>query len=115
MACVEGGPVGAGLRGYQPEPHRNAFVTTVGGVDYVDDSKATNPGHPATGQHDLVSVRIGDERAQAGPDRGSVDAGGAGERCRGARVGHIVRPGGVNVRGAAQLPAVVAACAPRAQ
>jgi len=35
--------VGAGLRGYQPEPHRNAFVTTVGGVDYVDDSKATNP------------------------------------------------------------------------
>jgi len=35
--------VGAGLRGYQPEPHRNAFVTTVEGVDYVDDSKATNP------------------------------------------------------------------------
>ena len=35
--------IGAGLRGYQPEPHRNAFVTTVEGVDYVDDSKATNP------------------------------------------------------------------------
>jgi len=35
--------VSAGLRGYQPEPHRNAFVTTVEGVDYVDDSKATNP------------------------------------------------------------------------
>jgi UDP-N-acetylmuramoylalanine--D-glutamate ligase len=32
-----------GLAGYVPEPHRNAYVTTVGGVDYVDDSKATNP------------------------------------------------------------------------
>jgi UDP-N-acetylmuramoylalanine--D-glutamate ligase len=35
--------VAAGLRGYQPQPHRNAFVATAGGVDYVDDSKATNP------------------------------------------------------------------------
>jgi UDP-N-acetylmuramoylalanine--D-glutamate ligase len=35
--------VRAGLAGYRPEPHRNAFVTTVEGVDYVDDSKATNP------------------------------------------------------------------------
>ncbi len=33
----------AGLVGYVPEPHRNAPVTTVGGVSYVDDSKATNP------------------------------------------------------------------------
>jgi len=33
----------AGLAGYQPEGHRNAPVATVGGVDYVDDSKATNP------------------------------------------------------------------------
>jgi UDP-N-acetylmuramoylalanine--D-glutamate ligase len=32
-----------GLTGYQPEPHRNAPVATVGGVLYVDDSKATNP------------------------------------------------------------------------
>jgi len=32
-----------GLAGYVPEPHRNAYVTTVAGVDYVDDSKATNP------------------------------------------------------------------------
>ncbi|NUR24253.1 MAG: UDP-N-acetylmuramoyl-L-alanine--D-glutamate ligase, partial [Catenulispora sp.] len=28
---------------YEPEPHRNAYVTTVSGVSYVDDSKATNP------------------------------------------------------------------------
>jgi UDP-N-acetylmuramoylalanine--D-glutamate ligase len=32
-----------GLAGYRPEPHRNAYVDTVAGVDYVDDSKATNP------------------------------------------------------------------------
>ena len=33
----------AGLAGYEPQPHRNAFVATVAGVSYVDDSKATNP------------------------------------------------------------------------
>ncbi|WP_163505545.1 UDP-N-acetylmuramoyl-L-alanine--D-glutamate ligase [Fodinicola acaciae] len=32
-----------GLRGYVPEPHRNALVATVAGVSYVNDSKATNP------------------------------------------------------------------------
>jgi UDP-N-acetylmuramoylalanine--D-glutamate ligase len=35
--------VGDGLRGYRPGPHRNELVGTFGGVDYVDDSKATNP------------------------------------------------------------------------
>jgi UDP-N-acetylmuramoylalanine--D-glutamate ligase len=35
--------VTAGLIGYAPEPHRNAYVATVDGVGYVDDSKATNP------------------------------------------------------------------------
>jgi UDP-N-acetylmuramoylalanine--D-glutamate ligase len=35
--------VAAGIRGYTAEPHRNAKVATVGGVDWVDDSKATNP------------------------------------------------------------------------
>jgi UDP-N-acetylmuramoylalanine--D-glutamate ligase len=46
MARAYGVPVTAiraGLAGYQPEPHRNAFVASVGGVAYVDDSKATNP------------------------------------------------------------------------
>jgi UDP-N-acetylmuramoylalanine--D-glutamate ligase len=37
-----------GLSGYQPEPHRNAQVAVVGGVTWVDDSKATNP-HAALG------------------------------------------------------------------
>jgi UDP-N-acetylmuramoylalanine--D-glutamate ligase len=32
-----------GLRAFQPEPHRISLVRQVGGVDYVDDSKATNP------------------------------------------------------------------------
>ncbi|SNT22276.1 UDP-N-acetylmuramoyl-L-alanine--D-glutamate ligase [Rhodococcoides kyotonense] len=32
-----------GLRTYQVGPHRNAVVRTLGGVTFVDDSKATNP------------------------------------------------------------------------
>jgi UDP-N-acetylmuramoylalanine--D-glutamate ligase len=32
-----------GLRAFQPGAHRIVRVATVGGVDYVDDSKATNP------------------------------------------------------------------------
>ncbi|GAA1792279.1 UDP-N-acetylmuramoyl-L-alanine--D-glutamate ligase [Planosporangium flavigriseum] len=33
----------AGLAGYVPQGHRNAYVATVAHVAYVDDSKATNP------------------------------------------------------------------------
>ncbi len=40
---VPAGAVATGLRDFVPDPHRNAFVASVGGVDYVDDSKATNP------------------------------------------------------------------------
>jgi len=32
-----------GLRGFTPDPHRNALVARVDGVSWVDDSKATNP------------------------------------------------------------------------
>jgi UDP-N-acetylmuramoylalanine--D-glutamate ligase len=35
--------VGAGLRAFVPDRHRNERVAEVGGVGYVDDSKATNP------------------------------------------------------------------------
>jgi UDP-N-acetylmuramoylalanine--D-glutamate ligase len=35
--------VSAGLAAFRPEPHRMALVASVAGVDYVDDSKATNP------------------------------------------------------------------------
>ena len=40
---VDPNSVAAGLRAFVPDPHRNQFVATVAGVDYVDDSKATNP------------------------------------------------------------------------
>jgi UDP-N-acetylmuramoylalanine--D-glutamate ligase len=35
--------VRAGLAAFRPDPHRITLVATVAGVDYVDDSKATNP------------------------------------------------------------------------
>jgi UDP-N-acetylmuramoylalanine--D-glutamate ligase len=35
--------ISAGLAAFHPEPHRIALVGNVAGVDYVDDSKATNP------------------------------------------------------------------------
>ena len=35
--------VRAGLAAFRPDPHRISLVATVAGVDYVDDSKATNP------------------------------------------------------------------------
>ncbi|MBX6387785.1 MAG: UDP-N-acetylmuramoyl-L-alanine--D-glutamate ligase [Frankia sp.] len=40
---VEPAAIAAALSAYRPGAHRNAHVVTVGGVDYVDDSKATNP------------------------------------------------------------------------
>jgi UDP-N-acetylmuramoylalanine--D-glutamate ligase len=46
LARAYGAPaaaVGAGLAAFQPEPHRMSLVATVGGVAYVDDSKASNP------------------------------------------------------------------------
>src|SRR6266568_6508515 len=46
LARAYGAPaaaVSAGLRAFRPDPHRICLVSSVGGVDYVDDSKATNP------------------------------------------------------------------------
>lgn len=46
LASCYGVPASAvrdGLAEYVPEPHRNQFVATVGGIAYVNDSKATNP------------------------------------------------------------------------
>ncbi len=40
---VPAAAVGAGLRGFVPEPHRIADLGRVRGVRWVDDSKATNP------------------------------------------------------------------------
>ena len=46
LARAHGVPAAAvreGLRGFAPEPHRNALVRVLDGVSWVDDSKATNP------------------------------------------------------------------------
>ncbi|GAA0413615.1 UDP-N-acetylmuramoylalanine--D-glutamate ligase [Acrocarpospora corrugata] len=46
LARSHGVPPGAvrqGLADFRPDPHRIAHVARVGDVDYVDDSKATNP------------------------------------------------------------------------
>ncbi|WP_369801010.1 UDP-N-acetylmuramoyl-L-alanine--D-glutamate ligase [Nocardiopsis sp. NRRL B-16309] len=45
-----------GLAAFEPEPHRIAHVATVGGVDYVDDSKATNPHAAAASLNSYGSV-----------------------------------------------------------
>jgi UDP-N-acetylmuramoylalanine--D-glutamate ligase len=45
LARAYGAPpeaIAAGLLAFQPEPHRIALVGNVGGVDFVDDSKASN-------------------------------------------------------------------------
>jgi len=46
LARAYGAPpaaIAGGLTGFRPEPHRMSLVARVGGVDYVDDSKASNP------------------------------------------------------------------------
>jgi UDP-N-acetylmuramoylalanine--D-glutamate ligase len=46
LARAYGVPAAAvreGLRGFRPDGHRIALVAELGGVSYVDDSKATNP------------------------------------------------------------------------
>ncbi|MET7465651.1 UDP-N-acetylmuramoyl-L-alanine--D-glutamate ligase [Nonomuraea sp. NPDC005501] len=42
-AGVPASAVRQGLRDFVPDPHRIAHVARIGEVDYVDDSKATNP------------------------------------------------------------------------
>jgi UDP-N-acetylmuramoylalanine--D-glutamate ligase len=46
LARAYGAPpvaVRAGLAAFKPEPHRMSLVARIAGVDYVDDSKASNP------------------------------------------------------------------------
>jgi len=43
IGCDQAGIV-AGLAGYEPPPHRMAEVATIGGVRFINDSKATNIG-----------------------------------------------------------------------
>ncbi|MFB9802801.1 UDP-N-acetylmuramoyl-L-alanine--D-glutamate ligase, partial [Streptomonospora salina] len=48
--------VRAGLAAFAPEPHRMARLGAVAGVDYVDDSKATNPHAAAAALSAFASV-----------------------------------------------------------
>ena len=40
---VPAAAIGAGLVSFRPQAHRISLVARVGGVDYIDDSKASNP------------------------------------------------------------------------
>ena len=59
-------------RQYQGEPHRVELIATVGGVDYIDDSKGTNVGATVAaidglGQHErahLILIAGGDGKGQ---------------------------------------------------
>ena len=79
--------VSAGLRGFRPDPHRITVVASVGGVEYVDDSKATNP-HAAAASlaayEHVVWVAGGQLKGAAG-DLDDL-AGSAARRLRGAVV-----------------------------
>jgi UDP-N-acetylmuramoylalanine--D-glutamate ligase len=50
------GAVAAGLAAFRPEPHRMSLVARVGGVNYVDDSKASNPHAAAAALNSYPSV-----------------------------------------------------------
>lgn len=52
-------PMLHGLREYAGEPHRVQHVATVGGVDYVDDSKGTNVGATVAALLGLGADRLG--------------------------------------------------------
>jgi UDP-N-acetylmuramoylalanine--D-glutamate ligase len=87
LARAYGAPaaaIRAGLLAFQPDPHRIAYVGTVGGVDYVDDSKATNPhaAAAALGTYDPVIWIAGGLLTGAADDLGQLVAAAAG-RLRG--------------------------------
>jgi len=59
LARAYGAPpdaIAAGLAAFRPEPHRMSLVARVGGVDYVDDSKASNPHAAAAALNSYPSV-----------------------------------------------------------
>ena len=78
--------VRAGLRAFSPGGHRIAHVATVAGVDYVDDSKATNP-HAAA-----ASLRAFDRVVWV-----------AGGLAKGARFDEVVRATSQRLRGVVLL------------
>jgi UDP-N-acetylmuramoylalanine--D-glutamate ligase len=55
-------PLLHGLRDYHGEPHRVELVTTIGGVEYYDDSKGTNVGATVAALNGLGADRGGDSK-----------------------------------------------------
>ncbi|MGW2143875.1 UDP-N-acetylmuramoyl-L-alanine--D-glutamate ligase [Nonomuraea bangladeshensis] len=85
---VPGEAVARGLRDFVPDPHRLALVERVGDVDYVDDSKATNPHAAAAALASYPSVVWV-----------------AGGQLKGADVDDLVRRAAPRLRGAVLLGA----------
>ena len=88
LARAYGAPAAAvspGLLSFRPDPHRIALIGTVRGVDYVDDSKATNPhaAAAALSTYNPVVWIAGGLLKGAADDLGQV-IGAAAERLRGA-------------------------------
>ncbi|NUO97469.1 MAG: UDP-N-acetylmuramoyl-L-alanine--D-glutamate ligase [Nonomuraea sp.] len=83
-----------GLRAFKPDPHRLAHVDRVGEVDYVDDSKATNPHAAAAALSAYPSIVWV-----------------AGGQLKGADVDDLVRRAAPRLRGAVLLGADRAAIA----
>ncbi|MEU4579315.1 UDP-N-acetylmuramoyl-L-alanine--D-glutamate ligase [Nonomuraea sp. NPDC023979] len=77
-----------GLRDFTPDPHRLAHVARVGEVDYVDDSKATNPHAAAAALSSYPSIVWV-----------------AGGQLKGADVDELVRQAAPRLRGAVLLGA----------
>ncbi|MEV4100428.1 UDP-N-acetylmuramoyl-L-alanine--D-glutamate ligase [Nonomuraea sp. NPDC049649] len=77
-----------GLRDFTPDPHRLAHVARVGAVDYVDDSKATNPHAAAAALASYPSIVWV-----------------AGGQLKGADVDDLVRQAAPRLRGAVLLGA----------
>ncbi|MEV4394538.1 UDP-N-acetylmuramoyl-L-alanine--D-glutamate ligase [Nonomuraea sp. NPDC049607] len=83
-----------GLRAFKPDPHRLSHVDRVGDVDYVDDSKATNPHAAAAALSAYPSIVWV-----------------AGGQLKGADVDDLVRRAAPRLRGAVLLGADRAAIA----
>ncbi|MDT4996326.1 MAG: UDP-N-acetylmuramoylalanine--D-glutamate ligase, partial [Pseudonocardiales bacterium] len=66
---VSAAAIAAGLRSFEPDPHRNQFVAERAGVRYVDDSKATNA-HAARGGG--AGGRRAGCRCRGGPGAGAA-------------------------------------------
>lgn len=72
-------PLLHGLREYHGEPHRVELVTTIGGVEYYDDSKGTNVGATVAALNGLGRGCDGDGTGSVNPTRLLLIAGGDGK------------------------------------